>query len=368
MIGLVCQLRYAGERVASFVRYHLALGFDKIYLYFDDGSELEDAEIAKQEGKEKIYVRFRDLDLVNEWKLLRGYNKLAPFIENDVQVRQMLNALHAFDLARREDDLDWLLHLDSDELFYPGPGISSIRNHFAQMHAKSNCAVFTYYNFEAVPEYSSQLSVQQKEFERSEDPFRTVSLFKRPIPCINSTQSTSEKIQKALSFWHQRSPMGEFFLFYQNGKSAVRCSVDAVPASVHLWTPLLEHNAASKLCWTNDPRHKGVHYDSTVSCAILHFACTNAFALWQKYYTLGNFPNECVANTVVHEPNTFHCLCRDTLVSACASSTFDNENDNDQGRSAMYRLFLRHVALTDATVIEEHLHAGVLERISLISF
>ena len=48
----------------------------------------------------------------------------------------------------RERGLDWLLHIDSDELFYCQEGVSE---HFKDLKAK-NIGTMTYCNFEGVPE------------------------------------------------------------------------------------------------------------------------------------------------------------------------------------------------------------------------
>ena len=48
---------------------------------------------------------------------------------------------------------------------------------------------------------------------------------------------------------------------------------------------------------------------------MLHYACCSFAQLRRKYETLGAFPNSCVAGTVHHEPDTFHCKCRDAFLT-----------------------------------------------------
>ena len=350
-VGIVCQVRDASTRIESFVKYHLKVGFAMIYLYFDDCGEIDDAEKARRAGGDKVQIRFRDANLVEEWSTLVGWDKLKAFAHGDVQVRQMLNALHALKRAR-SDRLDWLLHIDSDELFYPGEEAKTIHDHFSDLD-KTNCGVFTYYNYEAVPEEDTE-----------EDPFRTVTLFKRSLAVV--PPDIDEGI---LDFWRSRSPNNEVFLFYQNGKSAVRCSRSAVPASVHVW--LTNDGPANGR--SNDHRNKGLTFDKSVTCAVLHFACTDSTALWRKYSLLGNFSNACVADTIHHQPDTFHCLCRDTLTSAHRhhhhlSGGDHGEDLSDRGQAALADLFRSSVLLDDPVRIRNHLDADLLVRISLVPF
>ena len=344
-VALICQLKDASVRLKSFLDYHLALGFRRIYLYFDDPSEADDVEFAESYGGDRVDVRVRDAALLREWAALRGWDRLKKFAGSDVQVRQMLNALHC--LARaRADGMDWLLHVDSDELFHPGPGETSILPHFRYLQ-DSGCQLFTYYNFESVP---------RTPLEGGErDCFRTVTVFKRSR-CLTPATAAADR---CLEFWKSRSPMKDLFLFYQNGKSAVRCDCDAVPVSVHVWSPV-DKRLLHALGRTNDHRNQGIDYDGSVQCRVLHFACTDPKMLWRKYDTLGDFPNACVADTVEHEKLMFHCVCRDAYVK--------HRGDDDRGEAALADLFRRSVALDDDDEIEAQIAAGVLERVDFIPF
>ena len=72
---------------------------------------------------------------------------------------------------------------------------------------------------------------------------------------------------------------------------------------------------------TNDPRHKALALDASVACRVLHYACCSFAQLRRKYETLGAFPNSCVAGTVHHEPDTFHCKCRDAFLTVWKSNS-----------------------------------------------
>eukprot|EP00976_Prorocentrum_cordatum_P007021 140117-Prorocentrum_minimum.AAC.1 len=60
----------------------------------------------------------------DRWRALALWPKLGPHVANEVQARQELNAEHAADRAA-QDNVDWLLHMDADELFYCPEGTCS---------------------------------------------------------------------------------------------------------------------------------------------------------------------------------------------------------------------------------------------------
>ena len=328
-VGLVCTLRDASKRLDSFIRYHQRVGFARIYLYFDDATETADIEAAR--GYADVEVIVRDEALVAAWANLPGWAALKDYVQGDVQVRQMLNALHCLRRAEARDRLQWLVHVDSDELF--DPGARSIHDHFRYLEA-SRFDWFCYHNFEAVPEVAYQTEV---------DPFLTVSLFKRAACLVpDAAEAVSET-------WRARNFGIDPFLFYANGKTAVRCGVGACPVSVHAWgrkDPLRGG--------TNDPRHGALSLDASVACRVLHYACCSFAQLRRKYETLGAFPNSCVAGTVHHEPDTFHCKCRDAFLTG--------------GPPALAALFERCVVLDDAREARRGLEAGVLERVRIAKF
>ena len=175
-VGLVCTLKDASKRLDSFIRYHQRVGFAQIYLYFDDATETADIEAAR--GYADVEVIARDDALAEAWANLPGWAALKDYVQGDVQVRQMLNALHCLRWAEARDRLQWLVHVDSDELF--DPGARSIHDHFRYLEA-SRFDWFCYHNFEAVPEVAYQTEV---------DPFLTVSLFKRGMEDFTVLQST----------------------------------------------------------------------------------------------------------------------------------------------------------------------------------
>ena len=47
-VAIVCQLKDASARLRSFIAYHLAVGFERLYLYFDDPTEVKVMAVARE--------------------------------------------------------------------------------------------------------------------------------------------------------------------------------------------------------------------------------------------------------------------------------------------------------------------------------
>jgi hypothetical protein len=116
------------------------------------------------------------------------------------------------------DDLRWLLHIDSDELFGLAPGMS-LHQHFRDLESRG-IGQLSYMNHEGVP-----------QAEDVYDPFLEVTLFRQHLAVV----PISPESQTAVDFWKGRNPEGQYFLGYDNGKSATRVLPGVIPVSVHSW-------------------------------------------------------------------------------------------------------------------------------------
>jgi len=148
-----------------------------------------------------------------------------------------------------EQGMDWILHIDGDELFYLGESLTL--DWFDQLD--NDILQVRFLNYEAAPE----------KFE-IEDYFREVTLFKKNPAVLDPDfyakfQSTSGKSQ--------------YFLAYQNGKSAARIYPELLPNSVHSFDIPEEHTLV------------------TSSPAVLHYLNCGFQNYYKKYAQLGNFPN-----------------------------------------------------------------------------
>jgi hypothetical protein len=192
--------------------YHRHVGVERVYLY-DDGStdatltsvsKLSSVQIQASVPPERFDGRG---DLVDDRKNA----------ERQFTARQALNAADALDRARR-DGLDWLLHLDADEVVCLDP-----------LHAGAGCLARLLEGLPAETEavlFKPTLEVVQHRLDYA-DVLAEETLFKAP----------DAKIERRLhdpyldKYWTLRGSYG-----HDGGKSAVRLSVDARPESPHRFT------------------------------------------------------------------------------------------------------------------------------------
>ncbi|GAA0144051.1 glycosyltransferase [Lithospermum erythrorhizon] len=130
-------------------------------------------------------------------------------------VKQSLNMEMAIVMAR-EADMDWIIHLDTDELIHPdGAREYSLRQLLAHMPNNVDMVIF--------PNYES--SVERDDVT---EPFTEVSMFKK-----NFDHLPNEVYREM----HSESLHGNpnYFLTYGNGKSAARIQDHLRPNGAHRW-------------------------------------------------------------------------------------------------------------------------------------
>lgn len=243
--ALVTTLRNADATLDYFVAYHLSVGFDHLFLFFDDPN---DASFDRYEGYPAITAIRNTKSLHRQWLQTWSATENYPFANQEVMARQIMNADVAVQMARQRG-VDWLLHIDSDELFY-SPN-ESVADHFAGLSARG-LDVTRYLNHEAMPETS-----------RIQNFFTEVSLFKR-----NRNTFTP---QQANWFSSHVELQGPYFSFYDNGKAAALVTESTRPMGVHGFEGTTE-----PVCLTCGP-------------VILHFPCCGFDHFLAKYQTLGKF-------------------------------------------------------------------------------
>ena len=359
----------------SWVAYHLAVGFVHLYVYFDDPAELKAIDLMARFPEARLTCVPHDAALRAAWATLPQMDdRILRLATTEVQTRQQLNARHALGRAVALR-LDWLVHIDADELFYPGPACDAAA-HFGAL-SKAGVATFCYLNHEAVPERHG-----------IEDPFREVSLFKRSLEVVPRT----ERAQAALGIWQARQE-GSFFYYYDNGKAAVRVAPEARPLSVHEWLPGKSEDMAS---WYSNMRDnwpgrgelgKIVKYRDSDAC-ILHYPCYNSDALWIRWKR-GNDNCASFFACTAHAPAMaavsdrpllsliYRCACARALTDrlggrenppplhaqVCRAADAAHARGGEaSAREVVRRLFEERVMLTDAREAEEQQRAGVCER------
>lgn len=277
-IATVTTLRDADPVIDSFIQYHLAIGFDNLFLFFD---EPNDPSLERARKYEAVIAIPNDESLRRQWEASRLFALdagLRRFADKEVMGRQELNAGLAIQMAI-EKRIDWLLHIDVDELFYSPT--QAPKEHFDSLSRRSVQQV-TYVNYEAIPQRSDV-----------SDYFNEITLFKKapqalPGGTFNDNQT---RILRSIPKLPEN-----FFLFYGNGKSAARVSDDLLPAGVHQF------------------RVDATDCEISTDPVILHYACCGFEHFWRKYKTLGAFSDKWFDSIdIAQTGNVFHLEARDVV-------------------------------------------------------
>ena len=209
-IATVTTLLAPLEVTLAFVSYHLNIGIDHLYLFFDDPADpaapILDAEnrvtCFRCDGNywstAQKYVQ-RD-DSVRLWQ--PGDGPLT-IIE-----RQITNANLALTLAR-DARYEWLAHIDCDELIHAPQGLA---NALADTHPDVSTIRFRIR--EAIP----------CEYELNHA-FADISLFK--VPASRAKRAVVRRLGCPIIY------RGEYFRGHQESKCAVRCSSNIHSMEIH---------------------------------------------------------------------------------------------------------------------------------------
>lgn len=170
------------HQLNDWIKYHLNIGFDKLYIVFDDENET-----IPLIDNPKVKIIKNDSTWKNEISKL---SNMDQFINDtkEVMSRQITNFTNVRNYAK-QDDITWLLHIDGDELFYPSE--HSLKHIFNMNDIDS----ITFQNYEMIP--------KRDDYEN----------------CFIS--GTDFKINPGI------------FNAYSNGKSAVRVNSSSMIAGVH---------------------------------------------------------------------------------------------------------------------------------------
>jgi len=99
------------HKLNDWIKYHVKIGFDNMYIVFDD--ETENSNI---QNSHNIKIFKNDKKWKDELDKLKNVDYYKNNI-NEVMSRQILNFTNVRNYARK-DKVDWLLNIDADELFY----------------------------------------------------------------------------------------------------------------------------------------------------------------------------------------------------------------------------------------------------------
>jgi hypothetical protein len=288
--AIVTTLVNAGHVLDTFIKYHLHAGFDRIYLFFDD---VDDRTIDQVKSLPQVTAIPCSDHLRDRWKATRVYEKYPQyhnFIGQEPIARQMLNMEIACEMAI-QDKIDWILHIDIDELFY-SPS-ETVKEHFTRL-SRNRISCMKYLNYEAVPE-----KIEVKNF------FTEVTLFKK-----NPGHNTILQ-QRVFKKKYDKN----LFNYYINGKSAADVKKIVLPG-IHDFTietetksiaAQLRDHIISKATLLRNAMVKQAFRDPI----ILHYPVCGFDHFWDKYIRLGNFNDRFFG--VGHIPHPLHLSARDVV-------------------------------------------------------
>lgn len=314
--GIVATVRTQGMApMRSWVRYHRELGFERLYLFMDP----DDPGLAETARLPGVVVTVVDDAYRTNLRHHPYCQQYASQIYATGAARTSPDALTALQLSNmaigldraRHDGIRWLLHIDCDELFYPGSG--DAREHFRSLDSLA-IGQARYINHEAIPNR-----------DEHDDYFAEITLFKR-----NGAEIPPDVFESLRPFWQRR---GHYFLAYDNGKCAVRTLSGVTPATVHGFRlPVVALGRAS-----------------LSSPSILHYPFTSFVRYWGKFQRIGEFTSGQLLGQAWSTPQ-FLGESRDLV--------------NAGDREKVLRAYRRKVLMRDEKRVAELLEKEVLMRIS----
>lgn len=268
--GIVATVAGGGEALFAWCEHHLALGFAHLLLVFDrleDESESALAIRLAERFGERLSVWSGKATERERWGTLPASAELAAARERAaggttsyaVSARQVLHATAALEAARAGalggEPLDWLLHLDADELFVlegDARGGGSLANHFAAAGVAGYRQI-RYLNHELLLPWSPG------------DPLR----FKLNPRLAEARLGSGGWAGLAAFLAMAQTDRRPYYHGYFNGKSAVSVPAGREAAGVHGWT-LSPETPPEAAAFVAGP-------------AILHFLCPTREAFCRKF-------------------------------------------------------------------------------------
>lgn len=318
--AIASTVRNAGHVLDSFIRHHRAIGFARIYLFFDDPADPDIATFAEYDG---VVCTPVDDALRRRWRGAQSWARFGAHIDTDLMARQTLNCEYALSLARA-DGCDWLLHIDCDEAFHaPDATPSALFDALARDGVEQ--AVF--HNLEALPERADIV-----------DYFREATLFKVNFAFYGAARYTEEQLALAAraSFAHGGP---NWFNAYDNGKAATRIDAGLIPHGVHIFQRL-ENGAPAP------SRNRAVGE----AAAILHYPKCGLRNFNAKYAMMGAFSDKWFGEV---EAPLMHRKSRDIFARGDAD--------------AIERFYRENFMAGPGDDVDAMLAAGVLKRITAVA-
>ncbi|CAM0880553.1 unnamed protein product [Alopecurus aequalis] len=304
------------HQILPWLYYHKVIGVSH-FILFVEGEAAKPAVTSVLESIRGVKIIFRTEKLKEQQDRSRIWNEtwLSGFFYKpcnyELFVKQSLNMEMAIVMAR-EAGMDWIIHLDTDELIHPaGAREYSLRRLLLDVPDNVDMVIF--------PNYES--SVERDDIK---DPFTEVSMFKKNYDHL--PKDTYFGLYKEAT---RGNP--NYFLTYGNGKSAARVQEHMRPNGAHRWHNYMKTPNEIKL----------------EEAAILHYTYT-------KFSDLTSRRDRCGCKPTKEDVKRCFILEFDRLAFIIASTATEQE---------MRNWYHEHVVWTDKDTNLKLLRKGVLTRI-----
>ncbi|GLT95887.1 hypothetical protein SLE2022_135440 [Rubroshorea leprosula] len=208
------------EQILPWIFYHKVIGVSTFFLFVEGkASSPNVSKVLESIPGVKLIYRTKELEEQQAKSRIWNETWLANFFfkpcNYELFVKQSLNMEMAIVMAR-DDRVDWIIHLDTDELIHPaGTREYSLRQLLSDVPGNVDMVIF--------PNYES--SVERHDIK---EPFSEVSMFKKNY----------DHLPKDVYFGNYKEATRgnpNYFLTYGNGKSAARIQDHLRPNGAHRW-------------------------------------------------------------------------------------------------------------------------------------
>jgi len=237
-ICTITMLRTSLENTLDFISYHLNIGVDHMYLFFDDP---KDDAIKVLVGNKNVSCFRCDS---------KHWLKLSNKTDLSINERQKLNANLALKMAKKKG-YDWIAHIDSDELIYTKKPLKKFL-----FNIPKDVQVLRLRTIEAVAEKNQNKGL-----------FRGVTLFKSMGYLSKFYYSNKKILQKIVPFLkkHEGNLSNIYFRAHSAGKSIIRTNAKIDQIGIH--EPVAKKGFKLNYMFVSDAH-------------LLHFDCCN-FDSWK---------------------------------------------------------------------------------------
>ncbi|KAK2651948.1 hypothetical protein Ddye_011804 [Dipteronia dyeriana] len=304
------------EQTLPWIFYHKVIGVSNFFLFVEGKAATQNvSRILESIPGVKVIYRTRELEEQQAKSRIWNETWLASFFYKpcnyELFVKQSLNMEMAIVMAR-EAGMDWIIHLDTDELLHPaGTQEYSLRQLLSDVPSNVDMVVF--------PNYES--SVERDDIM---EPFSEVSMFKKNY----------DHLPKDVYFGNYKEATRgnpNYFLTYGNGKAAARIQDHLRPNGAHRW-----HN------YMKSPNE--IKLDEA---AVLHYT-------YPKFSDLTSRRDRCGCKPTKEDVKRCFMLEFDRAAFIIASTATEDE---------MLRWYRERIVWTDGTLNLKLMRKGILARI-----